>query len=390
MALQVEQPRARAAFRNRALMTLMLGHFTVDSYVGVLPVLYPLLVGRFALDLKTVGLVALAYSGMASLAQPLFGWIADRVGTRFIGLALVWTATLFATIGFAPSFPTLLLLAGAAGLGSGAYHPFGALSARRVIDASQRNTAMSLYITGGTLGVALGPLIGIVLFGLAGLRGTALLWLPGSIVALWMLWELRAFAAQPPAPQAATALRPARGSLAVVVGVMMTVACTLSSVQAFLPIWYASLGYSPAFYGPLATTLLLSNAIGALGAGALADRAGRRVLVRASLALGIPSLLLLTAFTGPIAFVSVALVGLSVAAASPLLLLTAQGLVAGRAGLATGLILGLGFVTGAIGVPLTGALADAVGIPAALRALVLVVALGLALTWFLPDERLAD
>ena len=37
----------RAYLRNGKLVTLMLGHFTVDSYVGVLPVLYPLLIGRF-------------------------------------------------------------------------------------------------------------------------------------------------------------------------------------------------------------------------------------------------------------------------------------------------------------------------------------------------------
>jgi hypothetical protein len=57
--------------RNGKLLTLMLGHFTVDSYVGVLPVLYPLLIGRFQLSLATVGLVSLAYSGMAAISQPL-------------------------------------------------------------------------------------------------------------------------------------------------------------------------------------------------------------------------------------------------------------------------------------------------------------------------------
>ncbi|MFN8453952.1 MAG: MFS transporter [Anaerolineae bacterium] len=157
-----------AVFRNRPLLTLMLGHFTVDTYVGLLPMLYPLLIDRFSLDFKTVGLVSLAYSGMASLAQPLFGWVADRYGTRFIGLALIWTSGLFATLGFAPTFPVLVLLAGAAGLGSGMYHPFGALNASTVIEGRQRNTAMSVYVTGGTLGVALAPLLGIPLFSFFG------------------------------------------------------------------------------------------------------------------------------------------------------------------------------------------------------------------------------
>src|SRR5690242_4362564 len=112
-----DRGQARAdILRNRPLLTLMLGHFTVDMYVGLLPVLYPLLIGRFNVDLATVGLVTLAYSGMASISQPFFGWVADRFGTRFIGLALIWTATTYATIGFAPSFPVLLALAAASGI----------------------------------------------------------------------------------------------------------------------------------------------------------------------------------------------------------------------------------------------------------------------------------
>src|SRR3954465_6299751 len=108
MELPLDRPQRFAAFRNRPLMTLMLGHLMVDMYVGLLPVFYPLLIDRFAIDLKTVGLVSLAYTGVASLIQPLFGWLADRYGTRYIGLALFWSATMFATIGFATSFPLLL------------------------------------------------------------------------------------------------------------------------------------------------------------------------------------------------------------------------------------------------------------------------------------------
>src|SRR5215216_2544786 len=92
----VKESRRFAAFRNRPLLTLMLGHFTIDTYVGLLPVLYPLLIDRFALNLRSVGLVSLAYVGASSLAQPFFGWLADRTSTRLIGAALIWTAAMFA------------------------------------------------------------------------------------------------------------------------------------------------------------------------------------------------------------------------------------------------------------------------------------------------------
>src|SRR5229473_2984944 len=166
--------------RNGKLVTLMLGHLTVDSYVGVIPVLYPVLIGRFHLTLATVGLVSLAYSGTAAISQPLFGVIADRYGTRFTGVALAWTALTFALVGFVPTFPLLVALACASGLGSGAFHPFGALEDRALLPAWRRSFGMSVYVTAGTVGVALGPLIGIgvlALFG--GLHGTGLLVIPG-------------------------------------------------------------------------------------------------------------------------------------------------------------------------------------------------------------------
>jgi MFS transporter, FSR family, fosmidomycin resistance protein len=374
--------------QNRPLLTLMLGHFTVDCYAGVIPILYPLLIARFQLDLAGVGLVSLAYIGTASLSQPLFGWLADRYGTRLIGLALIWTALSFAVVGFAPTFPILLLLAALAGLGSGVYHPFGALSARDVIPDAQRNTAMSIYVTGGTLGVALGPLVGIVLFDSFGLAGTALMALPGLLVAPWLLWELRGFELRGARPGgSAVSPSPTRwGPLAATIGTMMAYTWVLYSTEAFVPTWYAAMGYSASFYGPLATTLLLASAVGAIGAGALADRFGRRAVAVASLALTVPCILLFTQFSGPVAFLTATLLGLASAAVGPLMLVTAQQLLSGRAGVASGLVLGIGFISGAIGVPITGAIADAIGIPGALNTLALLAAATIPLALLLPSE----
>jgi len=388
----VGESRSSDVLRNRPLLTLMLGHYMVDMYVGVLPVLYPVLTGRFNLDFKTVGLVTLAYSGTASLAQPLFGWIADRYGTRFIGLALVWTAFTFALIGFAPTFPILLALAAAAGLGSGAYHPLGSLNAAAVIPERSRNAAMGAYVSGGTFGVASGPLIGAFLFHFFGIHGTALMILPGATIAIWMLFEMRKIALRRPAARLAGAPIIALPPIPVipllaVIGTMMSRSWTMISIQAFIPTWYQELGYSAAFYSLLATTFVLASAFGNIGTGGLADRFGRRAVTLASLVLTIPIILLFAQFTGPVGFLLGALLGFAAASTGPLMLVMAQQLMRGRAGLASGLILGLGFVTGAIGVPVTGAVADAYGIPAALRLQVVIVVATLAISYFLPTEK---
>jgi len=380
----------RDFLRDGKLVTLMLGHLTVDSYVGVIPVLFPVLIGRFQLNLATVGLVSLAYSGTAAISQPLFGVIADRYGTRLTGVSLVWTAVTFALVGFMPTFPLLVALACASGLGSGAFHPFGALDVRALLPKRSRSAGMSIYVTAGTVGVALGPLVGIFVFGLFGIRGTGLLVIPGIASGAYLLWRARRLAA-PAAALRGVAVK-AGGSvpmfaLVIVIGVMMSRSWTLSVFQSFTPTWYRELGYGPEFYGPLVTTLVLASAVGTVGCGALADRYGRRTLIIGTLILSIPAIYLFTMYPGPGAFGSAILIGFLAASTQPLMLLLAQQLMAARAGLASGLVMGLGFVTAAIGIPINGAIADVFGLQKSLMSHRLLVLVTIGIAWFLPSER---
>src|SRR2546423_9057616 len=198
--------------------------------------------------------------------------------------------------------------------------------------------------------------------------------------------------AQPSATRAAirTATLSSRGvpvlALAAVIGVMMSRSWTVNVFQAFTPTWYRQLGYGPGFYGPVATTLVLASAVGTVGCGTIAERYGRRAVILATLVLSVPAILLFTMFPGPWAFASAILIGVLAASTAPLMLLMAQQLMATRAGLASGLVMGLGFVTGAIGVPINGAIGDAIGLQNSLMTHVILVAVTIVVAWFLPGE----
>jgi FSR family fosmidomycin resistance protein-like MFS transporter len=285
----------------------------------------------------------------------------------------------------------LLVLACASGLGSGAFHPFGALDVRALLPAWRRSFGMSIYVTAGTVGVALGPLIGIgvlALFG--GLHGTGLLVIPGLAAGAYLLWRMRAGAERAAAAAKAVIASPRAVpvfALSMVIGVMMSRAWTVNAFQSFTPTWYRQLGYGPEFYGPLATTLVLASAVGTVGCGSLADRYGRRTVILVTLVLSIPAILLYTMFPGPWAFGSAILIGVLAASTAPLMLLMAQQLMASRAGLASGLVMGLGFVTGAIGIPINGAIADSIGLQWSLTTHVILVAATIGIAWFLPTEK---
>ena len=368
----------------------MLGHLAVDSYVGIIPVLYPVLIGRFQLNLATVGLLSLAYSGTAAISQPLFGVIADRYGTRLTGWSLGWTALTFALVGFVPTFPLLIVVACLSGLGSGAFHPFGALDVRGLLPKRRLSAGMSIYVTAGTVGVAIGPLIGIAIFGIFGIHGTVLLLVPGVAAGAYLLWRARRLPAAVAGGQRAVPV--VHGAvpmvaLAAVIGLMMSRSWTVSVFQAFTPTWYQQMGYGPAFYGPLVTTLVLASAVGTVGCGALADRYGRKTLIIATLVLSIPAILLYTIFPGPWAFLTGILLGFLAASTQPLMLLMAQQMMATRAGLASGLVMGLGFVTAAIGIPINGAIADAIGLQKSLMTHVILVIATIGIAVLLPSEK---
>jgi FSR family fosmidomycin resistance protein-like MFS transporter len=283
----------------------------------------------------------------------------------------------------------LLVLAALAGIGSGMYHPMGAVTAASVTTDKQRNVAMSVYVTGGTLGVALGPLIGVVLFGLFGLHGTLAMIVPGTVIAIFLLVRMRSVAsalkkrsAQAMADAPPIPWKP----MSVVIALMMLRSWVLSGISAFIPTWYDEMGYSRLFYASLTTTILLCSAMGAVGAGSLADRHGRRKLMVIASVASVPVILLFAQFPGWPAFLTAAMIGLLAASTGPLLLVMAQQLMSGRPGMASGLILGLGFIMGAVGIPIMGAVGDAYGLQNAMRLSAVIAILTIVVSLLLPSD----
>ncbi len=377
--------------KNRALFVLMLGHFSNDMLGGVLPMLFPLMKLQYGLSNAEVGLVTLAYTATSSLTQPLFGYFSDSRGRRwFVPATLLWATVCASMYGFATSYRMFIALAALAGIGSGAFHPLGASNAAAVSSDERRNAAMSWYTVAGGVGYGLGPLIGSMLLAAFGARGTIWLLIPGLTAAalIWPKMRLveRAREARALINQAVHAA-PAWGTLSRVILVTMLRSWVYLSVLQMSAIWYSELGFDRAFYGPLASVIIIAGAAGTLVGGGFADRLGQRRVIAGTLALTIPALFLYVAFPGPQGIILAALFGFFCDASLSITLVMAQRLVPGRVGIASGVILGLGFVTGGIGVPITGRLADLFGMQAALASLAALLLLGVLCSLTLPRDR---
>lgn len=379
---------------NKALLVFMLGHFTVDMYGGILPIMFPTFADAFNLSNRAVGMISLSFTAAASLSQPLFGYVADRWGSRYLAVgSMAWSAVMVGLIGLAPAFPAVLVLAVLAGLGSGAYHPQGASNAAAVVSDTNRNSALAFYTVGGTSGYALGPLIGAATLFFFGRGGTIVLLPFGVIVAFALYRQFVRFNLGLPRRQTAAEIA-ARGAIAwtpllIVISVVMLRSWVHSSVVSFVPLWFDELGYSSGFYSVLQTLILGAGAAGTLLGGALADRYGQRRVLVLSLIGAAPLLVLFGALPGiqsvllgP-AFTFVADMSLSIT------LVLAQRFLPGRIGMASGFILGIGFVTGGIGVPITGAFADAFGFSNAMIATSAILLVAAAIGTRIPRSEAA-
>jgi len=153
------------------LWLLALAHFTIDAYSSFFSPLLPLLVAKLDLSLTRVGtLVALA-SVSSSFAQPVFGLIGDRLRRPwFIAFGPLMAALFMSGIGMAPDYGTLVALLMLGGIGVAAFHPQAAALSSDL--SPRRGLAMAVFVTGGTMGFALGPLLAVLVVGAFGLERT--------------------------------------------------------------------------------------------------------------------------------------------------------------------------------------------------------------------------
>jgi FSR family fosmidomycin resistance protein-like MFS transporter len=192
----------------RAIGLVSSAHFVNHFQYLVLPPLFPLLKAQLGIGFVELGLVLTTASVVAVAAQLPVGYLVDRVGSRrMLVLGLLIAGLAFLGLGWAPSYPAMLLAMVFVGLANAVFHPadYAILSAK--IAPARLGRAFSIHTFAGFLGNAVAPVTMIALAAGAGLN--AALMAPG-IIALVVAVPLM-FARgidNEPAPHAA---RPAAG-----------------------------------------------------------------------------------------------------------------------------------------------------------------------------------
>jgi FSR family fosmidomycin resistance protein-like MFS transporter len=124
------------------------------------------------------------------------------------------------------------------------------------------------------------------------------------------------------------------------------------------------------------TVFLAGGAAAGLYGGHLSDRVGRRRIIVVSMLLYPVFMSLMILSSGPILWVLAAASGAALLASFSVTIVLAQELLPRNLGLASGLILGLGFGMGGLGAAVSGWIADMVGLYKTLWVLALVPVFG--------------
>jgi FSR family fosmidomycin resistance protein-like MFS transporter len=375
------------------MAALSLGHLSVDLCQGALPALLPFLIAAHDWSYGQASALVLAATVSSSVIQPLFGHLSDaRALAWLMPGGVVLAAVGIALAGVAGSYALTSAVVLVSGLGVAAYHPEASRFANYVAGA-RRATAMSIFSVGGNAGFALGPIFVTPLALWLGLEGTLLVAVLPLAVAMLLAAELaRLKSFRPPPADAATRGDSGQadqwGPFARLGGVIAARSVIHFGLMTLVPLYFIDeLHTSKATAGAALAVMLGTGALATLVGGRLADRYGRRVVLRTSMALLAPAIALLLVGGVGVAMVAAALIGAAVIASFSVTVVMGQEYLPNRLGVASGVTLGLAIGVGGIGAAVLGQAADAWGLETALQIAAVLPLPALALALSLPEGR---
>ena len=372
------------------VLSLSMGHLTNDIYPAFLAPLLPLLIDRLDLSLTlAAGLISIQ-AIFTSLSQPIFGHIADRLKHPYLVIfGPLITAFFYSSIGLADSYWHLVIIIICAGMGTAAFHPQAAALAASA-SGRQSGLGMSIFVTGGSAGFALGPVIIMGLVTTLGLAYTNLTIIFGLAISVTLFLVLPALPHAPkhnPPNEQAVTVRHVMASIIILFLVSAIRALLMAGFNTFTPIYLKAQHFPPMLYASALTIFAISGAVGSLISGGFSDRYGRKKVIFSSLAISLVFFRAFLYINGIAALIVFGIAGFFLMASIPVVIIAAQELFPARINTASSVVMGLAFGLGGLLVTPLGALADSYGVESAMKTLIGIGAVAALLALFLPETK---
>lgn len=170
----------------------ILAHFFHHLLTALVVPLLPYIRDGFGLTYAQSGLVVSAFALAYGIGQLPAGWLADRIGPRYVlTVGVAGVALAGAAVGFSLRFEALIACLVCMGIAGGGYHPAASPLISAAVPAPQRGRALGLHLIGGSSSHLVAPLAGVFIAGIFGWRSSFIvLSLPVLVFGLVMFWIL--------------------------------------------------------------------------------------------------------------------------------------------------------------------------------------------------------
>ncbi len=372
-----------------ALVVLSAGHIVIDAYSSAYAPILAILRERFGLSFMQVGGGAAMFAFSASVMQPVYGFLSDRLRSSIVIILAPGLAALgLGAVPLVGSYPAMLACLFVAGMGVAAYHPQGAAQAADTLPR-RPSLAMALFIGAGNMGFAIGPALLAGAYAIWGWEGLWRVAIPGLITTIFLI---------PMAPARVHVPERLRGGVQrallaqwkplLLMYVFVVVRGTVQlTFVGFLPLHLLDAGLGVAEAGTALSAFLAVGSMGSLTGGILGDRFGERAIIRLSMIGSLP--LFLGAFMIPqivprVAVLSAAFFVLLLS--NPLTVVLAQSWVPQYRSAVSSLLMGFAWGIGGLLGPVFGRMADIYGLGPSLAFVGALPLVGAVLAWALPPR----
>ncbi len=384
--------------KHRQIGILSAGHLVTDINQGALPALLPFFVVAYDLSYAAAAGIVFAANMTSSIVQPLFGYAADRFSKPWLlSAGLLAAGVGLALSGVFKSYHWIMLLAIVSGIGIAAYHP----EAARLVNfaaGTKKGTAMSLFGVGGTIGFAIGPLLVTAALIQWGLKGTLILIVPVSIMALIIIRQFSTFESLEKGRnrvQSASDTKDFKDNWGAFSRLTFTIigrSIIFYGLNTFIPIyWINGLNQSKTA-GAIALTIFAGSGIlGNLLGGSLADRFGqKKVMLLGYLGLTLFLPILIFVENAQVATLLLIPIGLMLYGTYSPSIILGQNYLPNRVGLSSGITLGVAVAIGGGAAPIIGKIADLYGIWFSLASVAFLPIFFCAIVLSLPNPQRAQ
>ena len=354
----------------------------------------PVLLTYLGLSETQIALISTIYIWASALTQPFFGWISDRVGPRWLAAGgVLWMTLFFSGALYVPGVGGLICLIVAA-LGSSSFHPVGTTQAilqGRNILAGHETTAASLFFMAGQMGHFIGPVITGLILARLGLPWLLILSLISVPFGVALAYQLRHNHPHPKPTNGDDRIR-LQASLGFIV--LLAIVATLqswsqSNMISFFPKYIKDMGFAATTYGNIAGLFMGGSALGNVIGGYYGDRYSKNKVAAIALILAaLPIFIMSKIGWSPWLYVLIPLAGACTGSVHSIMVVLAQRMISGGMALASGLILGFIFSSGALGMLLTGPIAEMYGFPTVLVITAGLVLVASPLAWMLNEKSI--